>query len=289
MSTTFHVYYFGLLCHIGPGTSKKTRVAIVRDVEHIPLIVFDDGSYKLLDGTDHVLFYALKADGTATPLKGTPETDRLFEAYVPSLKTIMGGRLKNDVGTQEKAVDAIIADYPGQGSDDGTLSVYDLYDYKGLYEVNGSERWNDCVARLTGLHVPIETVAIQVRVKTGGDERTVRNVNPDACILIGNISEDVRPLLDQLFNAELPKKASATTETASSAHVHGANDSESSHVQKYGAILDNEYQVSVTETEKCEDHVTGPACDWVMDIIELLIEHGIFTSIHIECSNTNWP
>jgi len=63
----------------------------------------------------------------------------------------------------------------------------------------------------------------------------------------------------------------------------------SSHVQKYGSILDNEYQVHVEIAEPCGDIVDPPNCDWVTTFVQRAKGKNVFSSLHIECGNTNWP
>lgn len=288
---TFKIYFFGLICHIGPNHKKKKHAAIVKTDSHFPVIMFDRDTIVPFIATKLEFVDLEMADAT---------TDMLFQQYVPGLSQILGGQIDADVLDASDQSKAIYVRYPK-----GTLSVVSLYSKEAKHRLDDEDRRQGCVARMTLLTITTTKAAITVR-GTGLEALGVRiqferDVAADGCILIANISRDITKLagfeaMGATLTTTFIQPDTVPAEHDSAHGVHGTShdiatpfDDHPAHAKEFGRILSGEGDVSVEEAATCYDQVTPPQCDFVRAFLDEMVGAQIRTSIHPECGNTNWP
>jgi hypothetical protein len=293
---TYRIYFFGLICHLGPDDKTKQQALLVRDLQHIPFVTFDGKSFSDLRDAQNVTFKL-----NNTPVQSDALTDAAFRHYVPSLKTLLGGAPKQEIKDS-----AILVDYPPSEDDGqqipGKLSIGGLYGKQGVHRRNNTIlRAMDCVARLVELTIMSHHNKLEI-FKLGGQnvETKLGEVPPEGCALIGNVSYDASDIIlaAAVFNKktktpDTPKESSGhhfhdhpglPAADMRSAHINGA------HINKYGSILDNDQpNILLDELDDCTNKNYSGHCDWVNAFIYLLSEEYPTTSTHLECGNTHWP
>lgn len=246
----FHIYFFGLICHMG-GANKKYYAAMVRDPDHDPVVIYGEGEGDYYDIDREAVAVKFEIDKVITA--ADVATTAAFRRFVPSLETLMGGTPRSDIDEY-----AIKVRYP-----DGNvtpLAVSAFYRQLGWYLRSGStKREPDCVAQLTGIDVAAATANSELYVVSFDDKGNKTYVNPpgkpfkvDDCLVIAN-----RPM-----------------------HA----DEATGHVRKYGKILiEEDSLVTVLKPGNCADKKPEKpfACQW---------RGWLNASANdVECGNTNWP
>ena len=246
----FHIYFFGLICHIG-AANKKYYAAMVRDPDHDPVVIYGEGEKDYYDIDREAVAVKFEIDKVITA--ADVATTAAFRRFVPSLERLMGGMPRQNIEEY-----AIKVRYP-----DGNvtpLAVSAFYLQLGWYLRSGSTRREpDCVAQLTGIDVAAATAASELYVVSFDAKGDKKYVNPPG-----------KPFKvgDCLVIANKPKHAG---------HATG-------HVRKYGKILiEEDSLVTVLQPERCnEEPEKPPACDW--------LKYSLTPSANdVECGNTNWP
>lgn len=295
---TYRIYFFGLICHLGADDKTKQQALIVRDLEHIPVLALAEDDFYPLRKAQSVMFKF-----NSTPVRSDAQTDGAFRHYVPSLKSLLGGALKNELKDS-----AILVDYPPSEDDGhevpGKLSVGELYEKQGVHRrANTVLRAKDCVARLVELTISSQYDKLEIfTIDSRNVETRLGEVLPDGCALIGNISDDASSII---LATALSKKDSKTAVASKKSppathqghgHAGAANITtlvhvNGEHVNKYGSILENDQaNITLDELQDCPNvNNYTPHCDWVDSFIEILIAVDVRTASHLECGNTNWP
>ncbi len=146
MSQSIEVYFFGLVCHIGPddGLGRK-NAAIIKTDTHIPMAVLG------VPGSVPKEITLILGDVLSLSLgEGDAVADTDFETYVPSLldKTDKPGgqqSLKGGVRKSEN-FDAALAYFQHTRS---SLGVASLFTKRALYEMKFKPPSEQCVAQVT--------------------------------------------------------------------------------------------------------------------------------------------
>ncbi|HUP60993.1 MAG TPA: hypothetical protein VNA69_11295 [Thermoanaerobaculia bacterium] len=178
---TFHMYFNGLICHVGRDSQSadprdKRFAAIINEPNHhYPLICFRKGEvapqYEMIRLWNRDFIELL--DGL-TP--GVARADRLFEDTVPSLKEITGGATI-EPAIEEGRPDADVLAYLKYPKGDLTVSAW--YPCKVIYVLNGSSVTKSrCVARI--VHFAATTNAERVRIKITNGEKVRFDFTADA-------------------------------------------------------------------------------------------------------------
>jgi hypothetical protein len=293
--STFKIYFFGLVCHVGEIETEKEFAAVVRAPGHNRYIVWNNGGIALTDAVKKIAF---KFDGAFD--RKNAEPDNLFRTFVPRLQKLMGGSLETDAHLSRHAIKV---EYPASirnGARDGSkLSVTQLYDHKAVHIAGGKiVRPVQCVARLTELTIERTEAAMEVyAIGASGDETRLTSIPDGECLLISSQTLERDRFPFALFDAidstrdgnehvhtdrEGAQHGHATS-TGTAAHAHPTG----THVQHYAVIVrENTPNVYVGESaERGCDDPGAIACSWVTGIIDI----DLMTGTHAECGNTNWP
>lgn len=285
MAHTFRIFFIGLICHIGKRRNKKQYAALLKSDDHIPLLIFEDAVVA------PVIAKRLSFDGLT---EGDALTDKLFDSYVPSLTEILGGTLKPDVANESLHDVAIYMRYP-----QGFLSVVDLYGQRARHRVDDEETREGCVARMSVLTATTDEPTVTVNLKgfdiLEGELSWTRTISSDSCVLILNTSRDIVQLVPEIFSnivttfaTDLPARAGRSGTTPAAPHLHQEHG-HGAHAQQYERLLNGAGQVTVEDSGSCDDHVTPGQCARAQNVLALLIERGVFTVMHSECGNTDYP
>jgi hypothetical protein len=142
---TVEVYFYGLICHIGPDAELgRTNAALVTTTDHLPKVVLS-ASNALTE------IELLKGDVLSLSVgKGKAIANAAFDAYVPSLlektdKPSKQQALKNGV-RKSSNFDVATAYFQHATS---ALVAADLYPHKASYSMPHKATVEQCVAEIT--------------------------------------------------------------------------------------------------------------------------------------------
>lgn len=259
---TIEIYFFGLISHIG-GVAAKDHAALLFDPakDHAARIVWLEGEELREHALDSDparpvrIHFAIDAKPSDQPAKVNGGDD--FDRMVPHLKALTDKDVKSNVKSKSNADDVIaFVDYPG-----GELRVHDCYDEAGRYTLDDKVIDLDAVARTTVIVVDTGTEPLRVFV----DNKAIALIKVNGCLLIENSAKMMLPGVGAKHH-----------------HMTG-------HFQKNKILLEPDSRLATAEPngKRRRSPDTPPGCSWIDDY--LYKKERSFTSIDIECSNTQYP
>lgn len=313
---TLRVYYTGLIAHISKTDHPKEKdfAAIVKNSHHLPFFAAQtDANLPFFDILRRI---GPEVREITCEDVNKAETDKLFDSYVPSLKTILGGKL--GAALEDKTVKL---GYPAADNDHAVLSVAQLYQKLALYQ-NKIKPHLMCVARITV--ATLKTAAPKVIFRALGANGVLWtetiSLEADKCVLIGNVAKNfawtaAKTLSQMHFSTaevgshgdqpehEHHASTPASQEDDKAAHddhalqngvEHGSSShgGPGGHVAIYGEILDDDAanDLVLTEIDGCKEKVAFPGCSWLSSLAETLrAEQKPQSGDRVECGNTTWP
>jgi len=183
---TFIIYFSGLICHVADkqvDAREKTHAVVVDAPHHAARICLK----AIINGNPTDVRVPLESDDRISfgseLAAGTARTDNTFRDSVPSLGFITDdGELDFQIKNQQKDNDArAYVQFPK-----GTLSVYAMYPYKGIYArtPGGGVGAAKCIAKMTQFTATTNYPTITVTIaRASGNLTYTVPADSTACIL----------------------------------------------------------------------------------------------------------